>query len=60
MLCYKDKTFCPFHQYCAHGDTCERALTDEVKEGAKKAGLYISSWCEEPKCFVDKQQGVRS
>ena len=35
MICYKDKTFCR-ESTCANFKTCHRALTEEVKENAKK------------------------
>lgn len=34
-MTYKDKTFCPYWEFCKHGKACERALTDKVKADAK-------------------------
>lgn len=33
---YRDMTFCTAWRSCAKGATCERALTDEVYENARK------------------------
>jgi hypothetical protein len=51
MLCYKDKTFCPYHLLCKDGHTCEDALTRDVFDKAQKAGLDISQYVNYPKCF---------
>lgn len=32
---YKDKTWCPYWEFCIHGTVCDRALTPKVKEDAK-------------------------
>ena len=32
---YKDKTWCPYWEFCSHGTVCDRALTPKVKEDAK-------------------------
>ena len=45
MLTYQDKTFCPGHG-CADYITCARALTEDVRAKAKKAGLPISQYVE--------------
>ena len=55
MLCYKDRTFCPYWKNCSHGDTCVRALTDEVLEDAKRICLAIAQYGDEPKCFKAKE-----
>lgn len=52
MMCYKDRTYCNFFLLCKTGHDCDRALTNEVAEGAKKAGLYISQYAEFPDCFI--------
>ena len=58
MLCYKDMTFCSFYKDCKDGETCERALTDEVKADAKNWGdswgcddTPICEFTEKPECF---------
>lgn len=58
MICYRDRTFCPFWRECANGADCDRALTDEVRAGAMAAwggrGLPIAQWLVEPECFEGK------
>jgi hypothetical protein len=53
MMCYRDMTFCTGGG-CANFDTCSRALTQEVKDGAEKIGLPIARFTEPTKleCFV--------
>lgn len=41
MICYKGMTFCDATD-CRHFETCHRALTEKVKEGAEKIGLEIA------------------
>lgn len=56
MMCYKDKTFCPFWRLCKNGYKCDRALTDKVIAGAEKwwgkPGAPICQYAEFPDCFV--------
>jgi len=59
MLCYKDKTFCPFHEDCKDGVGCIDALTDKVISDAEKwagnAGLSevpITQYMDKPECFI--------
>ena len=54
MLVYRDRTFCDFYKDCACGYNCNRALTDQVKKGAKKIGLPISLYANKPDCFEEK------
>ena len=54
MLCYKDKTFCPFYGDCKHGHDCERAETPEVIVRADKIGLPICSFADKPSCWEAK------
>ena len=60
-LCYKDKSFCPFYTDCAWAqpgspDPCDRALTPEVREAARKwwgeDGAPIAEWSEKPNCHL--------
>ena len=57
MLCYLDKTFCPFKD-CKYFDTCERALTENIKKDAEKAGLPICQFVDtpdnKPECYEKK------
>ncbi len=53
MMCYRDMTFCRFYLLCAKGHTCERALTQDVKEAAVRAKLDICQFAEIPtECFI--------
>ena len=56
MICYKDMTFCRFHEDCNEGDTCERAATTEVWEGAEAIGLPLSVYADKPQCFNQKEK----
>jgi hypothetical protein len=53
MLCYQDKTFCPYLD-CIHKD-CERRLTLEIKQRAKRADSPICQFCEVPSCYTEKK-----
>ena len=55
-MCYRDMTFCPFWEKCKDGHECKRALTDEVKAGAKRwmpsiKDPPISIFTDKPECF---------
>jgi hypothetical protein len=52
MMCYKDKTFCPYGLLCKKGYTCDRVLTEKIKEEANKVGLPIMVYDEFPDCFT--------
>lgn len=59
MLCYKDKAFCPFFKECANGNNCKEALTEQLKEDAKKwwggdnAPIFVLT--TKPNCFCIKE-----
>ena len=36
MICYKDRTYCPFFTVCKKGYKCDRALTQVVKMNARR------------------------
>lgn len=55
MLCYKDKTFCPYCEDCKEGLGCHRALTHEVKKQAEYTGLPISQFAEKPDCYKEQK-----
>lgn len=61
MICYRDTTFCRFHDCCTKGDICGRALTDEVKEAAVEwwgdEHAPIATFMSRPECF-DAQEKV--
>ena len=54
MLCYKDKTFCPFYLECKDGVDCHRKLTQEIIIEAEDFGLGVARYCERPDCFKEK------
>lgn len=54
MICYADRTFCSFWKRCQRGNSCNRALTDIVKDRASAAGLPIAQFIEKPECFKGK------
>ena len=57
MMCYRDMTFCPFHEDCKAGTTCFRSLTKEVEQGAERwfgPDAPISVFTGKPKCFDQK------
>ena len=52
MICYKDRTYCPFHILCSvTTDECDM-LTDEIIEEAQKVNLPIAQYSGFPPCFV--------
>ena len=51
MICYKDKTFCPFID-CKQRD-CDRRLTLAAELSAKKLNLPLSLLAEKPECYRD-------
>lgn len=68
MLCYKDMTFCSFHDKCKespiNNGKCPRALTKEVLDGAEKwwgkTGAPICAFSKKPDCFrlVKQKNGL--
>jgi hypothetical protein len=63
MICYKDRTFCPFWAECESGPKCPSALTGEVAEGAAKwwgsDEAPISMYMSKPKCFEAREEHGR-
>jgi hypothetical protein len=59
MICYRDRTFCPFYDECKHGETCPAALTPKVKEDAEKwwgkPDAPIAYYVDKPECFEEKE-----
>ena len=56
-MCYKDKTFCSFYLECKNGHNCTAALTDKVREDAKKwwgnDNAPIMEYIYKPECFKE-------
>jgi len=48
METYKDKTFCPFYLLCTKGYSCERALSEKVRDEAHKCGLPVCQYSIKP------------
>jgi len=55
MMCYKDMTFCSYHEDCSTGEDCDRALTPKVIESAEKwmKNAPICQYADKPKCFKE-------
>lgn len=54
MLCYKDKTFCPFWESCQNAEDCPDKLTEEVLRDASQVGLFVMQYIAPPKqCYVE-------
>jgi hypothetical protein len=61
MICYRDRTFCPFWKDCADGKDCTRALTDEIIAAARVWWKSFSSKDEAPICqFAEKPECWRA
>ena len=60
MICYRDKTFCPFYLECIDGKDCTAALTLKVEEDAKKwwgkDNPPISVYLYKPDCFEENNK----
>ena len=53
MLCYRDMTFCQYWKICVDGDTCFRALKQQVVLNARLAGLPICQFARKPDCYKE-------
>ena len=58
MLCYKDKTFCPYYYKCVYGSNCNRALTAQVQERAIASRLSLSIFGDVPGCFSPVSEDI--
>lgn len=56
MLCYRDMTFCNYHEQCLSGKDCPRALTEDVMRGAEAHKLHISVFADHPWCYEAKKE----
>ena len=54
MICYKDMTFCPFHEECKLGVMCPRRYSTDVQEKVKESGMCVSLFADKPNCFESK------
>jgi hypothetical protein len=48
-------TYCDYYDKCKKGKKCNRAMTEEVKYGARERKQYISLFHEKPACFRKKK-----
>jgi len=59
MICYRDRTYCPFYEGCAKGQECYMALTPQVREAAIKwwgsEDAPICQYVNKPECFTTKE-----
>jgi hypothetical protein len=53
-----DNTFCNFYNLCSEKDTCDKKLTEEVEDEARKLGISVSRYIKVPKCFNSTIRGV--
>lgn len=57
MLCFRDKTYCPFFTGCKKGNLCSRAYTSDVIEDARKwwgsEEAPICLFIGKPTCFEE-------
>ena len=53
MMCYRDRTWCPFWEECKDGQGCDRAMTDKVKADAEKwmKNAPICQYVDKPECY---------
>ena len=60
MICYRDKTFCPYHEECIKGKKCLDALTEKVKEAAERwmKDAPIAQFASKPECFKEHKTKV--
>ncbi len=58
MMCFRDRSYCPFWENCKKGVICDRALTQKVKDDAEEwwgsPNAPIDVYTSNPKCFEVK------
>lgn len=52
MLCYRDMTFCPFHESCASAPECPRALTEAIQREASRLQAPVCLYAAKPSCYL--------
>lgn len=55
MICYRDRTYCPYWETCRDAGPCSRKLTEDVKKAAEDLGLPICQFAEKPHCYREKE-----
>jgi len=58
MICYRDKTFCPFWKDCESGEKCKIKFTEQIEKDAEEFGLPVMVYTEKPECFI-KKEGIK-
>ena len=60
MICFRDKTFCPYYEECVKGENCPDALTEKVKEDAERwmKNAPIMQFAGKPECFKEYETRV--
>jgi len=53
MLCYRDRTYCPFTE--CKKTACVVRLTEDIIRDAQAFGLPICQYVDKPPCFNDKE-----
>jgi len=53
MICYQDRSFCPFYKTCLYGRDCDRALTPKVIADADAFGLPVDRMGGIPVCWEE-------
>ena len=57
MMCFRDKTFCPFYEDCSGHPLCGRGLTPAILYDASiwwgGDDAPISQFADKPDCFAD-------
>jgi len=51
MICYRDRSFCPFYKTCLYALDCARALTPKVIADAHAFGLPVDKFGTKPSCW---------
>jgi hypothetical protein len=63
MICFRDKTFCPYWEGCTKGNNCDRAIKPEViADGVKWWGrddFPMETYSEKPKCFTEMSNDAK-
>jgi len=61
-MCYRDMTFCTFHEDCKLSKKCGRALTPRVKQDAEKwmKNALIAMFMDKPECWKHKNSKPES
>lgn len=59
MICYQDRTFCPYWRDCEAGEICRDALTEAVIASAVrwwgKPDAPMAQFAERPDCWIGKK-----